>query len=128
MTLSALAGCWSQRCLRHRLAACQLHRVRPRRIARLAGDRSRVSGLPAVVARVLGAMVSAALAGSSVAPAVLRLALIGRRSLLRLGLVSASYDDAVVGSCATCLSIRLHRLLLKIGSIQEFPEPGLLLS
>jgi hypothetical protein len=39
----------------------------------------------------------------------------------------ASYDDAVVASCAACLSVRLHCLLLQIGGVQEFLEPGLLL-
>jgi hypothetical protein len=80
-----------------------------------------------MVARMLGAMVSAAFARSSVAPVVLRLALIGRRSLLRLGLVLASYSDAVVVSRAARLSARLHRLLLQISGVQEFMEPGLLL-
>jgi hypothetical protein len=55
------------------------------------------------------------------------LALIGRRSLLRLGLVLASYGDAVVVLCAARLSARLHRLLLQIGSVQELLAPGLLL-
>jgi hypothetical protein len=76
---------------------------------------------------VLGAVVSTALAWSLVAPAVLRPTLIRRRSLLRLGLVSTSYDDAVVMPCAACLSVWLHRLLLQIGGVQEFLEPGLLL-
>jgi hypothetical protein len=71
-------------------------------------------------------MVSAAFARSSVAPAVLCLALIGRRSLLHLGLVLSSYDVAVVALCAARLSVRLHRLL-QIGGVQEFLEPGLLL-
>jgi hypothetical protein len=44
---------------------------------RLAGDRSRISGLLAVVTRVLGAMVSTAFVESSVASIVLCLALIG---------------------------------------------------
>jgi hypothetical protein len=48
---------------------------------RLAGDRSWISGLLVVVARMLGAMVSIAFARSSVAPAVLRRAMVGRRSL-----------------------------------------------
>jgi hypothetical protein len=80
-----------------------------------------------MVARVLGAVVSIALARSSVAPAVLRSTLIGRRSLLRLGLVSASYNDAVAASSAARLFVWLHRLLLQIGGVQEFLEPGLLL-
>jgi hypothetical protein len=83
--------------------------------------------LPAVVARVLGAVVSAAFARSSVALAVLRWALIGRQSLLHLRLVLASCDDAVVVSCATRLSARLHHLLLQIGGIQEFLKLSLLL-
>jgi hypothetical protein len=77
VSLGALAGSWSRCHLRRRLDACRLHRIWPRVIVRLAGDRSRISGLPAVVARVLGAMVSTAFARSSVAPAVLRRAVIG---------------------------------------------------
>jgi hypothetical protein len=50
-------------------------------MTRLAGDRSQISGLSVVVARVLGAMVSTAFARSSVALAVLRWAVVGRRSL-----------------------------------------------
>jgi hypothetical protein len=76
MTLSALAGSGSWCRLRRRLAACRLRRIWLRKIAWLTGDRSRILGLPAVVARMLGAMVSAAFARSSVAPAVFRLALI----------------------------------------------------
>jgi hypothetical protein len=77
MTLSALAGSLSRRGLRHRLAACRLRCVYLGKMARLAGDRSRVSGLPAVVARMLGAVVSTTLARSLVALAMLRRALIG---------------------------------------------------
>jgi hypothetical protein len=80
-----------------------------------------------MVSRVLGAVVSTALAKSSVAPAVLCPSLIGRRSLLCLGLVSAGHDEAVVASCAARLPVRLHRLLLQIGGAQEFLEPSLLL-
>jgi hypothetical protein len=78
MTLSALAGSLGQLGLRNRLAVHRLHHVRPRKMARLAGDRSRISGLPVVVARMLGAMVSTAFARSSVAPVVLRWAMVGR--------------------------------------------------
>jgi hypothetical protein len=42
----------------------------------LDGDRSWISGLPVVVARVLGVMVSTAFAKSSVAPVVLRRAVV----------------------------------------------------
>jgi hypothetical protein len=69
-----------------------------------------------MVARVLGAVVPTALARSSVALTVLCPTLIGRRSS-RLGLVLASYDKAIVASCAADLSIRLHLLLLQIGSV-----------
>jgi hypothetical protein len=44
---------------------------------RLAGDRSQISRLPVVVARMLGVMVSTAFARSSVAPAVLHRAVVG---------------------------------------------------
>jgi hypothetical protein len=64
--------------MRHSLAPCRLYRVRPRRIAWLAGDHSRISGLSAMVAGVLGAVVSTTLARSSVSPAVLHPALVGR--------------------------------------------------
>jgi hypothetical protein len=79
-----------------------------------------------VVARVLGAVISTAFARSSVAPAVLRQAMVGRRSL-SLRLVLAGHNDTVLVSCAARLSTRLHRLLLQIGSVQEFLDPGLLL-
>jgi hypothetical protein len=39
----------------------------------------------------------------------------------------ASHDDAVVVPCAARLSVWLHRLLLQIGGVQEFLEPGFLL-
>jgi hypothetical protein len=39
----------------------------------------------------------------------------------------ASHDDAVVVPRAARLPVRLHRLLLQIGGVQEFLEPGLLL-
>jgi hypothetical protein len=39
----------------------------------------------------------------------------------------ASYDDAVIVPGAARLSVRLHRLLLQIGGVQEFLDPGLLL-
>jgi hypothetical protein len=65
-----------------------------------------------MVARVLGVVVSTTLARSSVTPTVLRPTLVGRRSLLRLGLVPASYGETVVASCAAHLPIRFHRLLL----------------
>jgi hypothetical protein len=58
---------------------------------------------------------------------MLRWALIGRRSLMRLRLVLASCSDAIVVSCTTRLSAQLHRLLLQISGVQEFLEPGLLL-
>jgi hypothetical protein len=78
-----------------------------------------------MVAGVLGAVISTALARSLVALAVLHPALVGRRSLLCLRLVLTRYDEIVVASCATGLSIWLHRLLLKIGGVQEFLEPSL---
>jgi hypothetical protein len=81
MTLSALAGSLGRLGLCHRLATCRLRYVCPRGMPRLAGDRSRISGLPVVVARMLGAMVSTAFARSSVAPAVLRCAMVGRQRL-----------------------------------------------
>jgi hypothetical protein len=81
MTLSALAGSLDRLDLRHRLAACRLHRICPWRMTRLAGDRSWISGLPVLVARVLGTMVSTTFARSSVAPAVLRRAVVGQRIL-----------------------------------------------
>jgi hypothetical protein len=65
-----------------------------------------------MVAGVLGAVISTTLGRSSVAPAVLRSALVGRRRLLQLRLVLACYDEAIVAPCATVLPIRLHRLLL----------------
>jgi hypothetical protein len=126
MTLSALAGSLGRLGLRRRLAARRLRCVCPRGMTQLAGDRSRISGLPVVVARMLGAMVSTAFARNSIAPAVLRRAMVGRRSL-SLRLVLAGYDDAVVVPGATCLSAWLHRLLLQIGGVQEFLDPGLLL-
>jgi hypothetical protein len=42
-------------------------------------------------------------------------------------LVLAGHDDAVLASCAAFLPMRFHHLLLQIGSIQEFLNPGLLL-
>jgi hypothetical protein len=72
MTLSALAGSLSRLSWHRRLATRRFHRVCPRRVTRLAGDRSWVSRLPVVMARELGAVISTALARSSVAPAVLR--------------------------------------------------------
>jgi hypothetical protein len=77
MTLSALAGSLGRLGLCRRLAMRRLRCVCLRRVTRLAGDRSRISRLPVVVARMLGAMVSAAFARSSVAPAVLRRAVVG---------------------------------------------------
>jgi hypothetical protein len=65
-----------------------------------------------MVLGVLVAVISTALARSSVAPAVLRPSLIGRRSLLRQRLVLACYNEAVVAPRAASLPIRLHRLLL----------------
>jgi hypothetical protein len=95
-------------------------------VTRLAGNRSGISRLPIVVARVLGTVVSTTFAWSSVAPAVLRRAVIRRRSL-PLRLVLASHDDAVLISRSACFSARLHHLLLQIGCIQEFLDPGMLL-
>jgi hypothetical protein len=40
----------------------------------------------------------------------------------------AGYDDAIIMPGAARLSVRLHRLLLQIGGVQEFLDPGLLLS
>jgi hypothetical protein len=62
MTLSALASSLSRLGWRHRLAARRFHRVRPRRVTRLAGNRGGISRLPVVVARVLGTVVSTAFA------------------------------------------------------------------
>jgi uncharacterized protein YgfB (UPF0149 family) len=42
-------------------------------------------------------------------------------------LVLTSHDDTVLASRAARLSAWLHRLLLQIGGIQEFLDPGLLL-
>jgi hypothetical protein len=72
MTLSALAGSLGRLGLRRRLATRRL-----RRVTRLTGNRSRISRLPVVVARMLGAMVSATFARSLVAPVVLRRAVVG---------------------------------------------------
>jgi hypothetical protein len=80
-----------------------------------------------MVAGVLGLVFSTTLARSSVAPAVLRPALVGRRSLLRPRLVLACYDEAVVALRAAGLPVRLHCLLLQIGSVQELLELSLLL-
>jgi hypothetical protein len=65
-----------------------------------------------MVAGVLGAVIFTTLARSLVAPAVLRLALVGRRRLLHLRLALACYDEAIVAPRATGLPVRLHRLLL----------------
>jgi hypothetical protein len=111
MTLSALTGSPNRLVRCHGLAACQLRCLRPRRVARLAGDRGRISRLPVVMARVLGKVISTALARSSVAPAVLRRAMIWRRSF-STRLVLAGHADMVLASCAARLSARLHRLLL----------------
>jgi hypothetical protein len=111
MTLSALASSLNRLGWRRRLAARRLHRVFPRRVTRLASNRGGISRLPVVVAGVLGSVVSSAFAWSSVALAVLRRAVVGRRSLSLL-LVLASHDDVVLVSCAAHLSARLHRLLL----------------
>jgi hypothetical protein len=126
MTLGALAGSLNRRGLRRGLAVCRLHCIRPRRVTRLACDRGRISRLPAVVAGVLGTVVSTAFARSSVAPAVLRRAVVGRRSL-SLGLTLASHDDVVLVSRFARFSAWLHRLLLQISCVQEFLDPGLLL-
>jgi hypothetical protein len=64
--------------MHHVLAPCRLRNIRPRRVARLACDRSRITRLPAMVARMLGLMISTTLARSSVAPVVLCSALVGR--------------------------------------------------
>jgi hypothetical protein len=77
MTLSAVAGSLGRLDLHHRLATCRLHRICPWRMMRLAGDRGWIPGLPVVMARVLGVMVSTAFARSSIAPAVLHQALVG---------------------------------------------------
>jgi hypothetical protein len=95
-------------------------------VTRLAGDRSWISRLPVVVAKMLGAMVSTAFARSSVASAVLHRAVVGRRSL-SLQLVLADHDDAVIVPGAARLSAWLHHLLLQISGVQEFLDPGLLL-
>jgi hypothetical protein len=77
MTLGALAGSLDRWGLRRRLAARRLHCVRPRKVTRLAGNRGWISRLTVVVAGVLGTVVSTAFARSSVAPAVLRRAMVG---------------------------------------------------
>jgi hypothetical protein len=79
MTLSALTGSPSRLVRCRRLAACRLRYLRPRRVAQLAGDRGRISRLPVVMARVLGAVISTTLARSSVTLAVLHRAMIWRR-------------------------------------------------
>jgi hypothetical protein len=63
------------------------------------------------MARVLGAVISTALAWSSVAPVVLRRAMVWLRSF-SMQLVLAGHNDMVLASCAARLSARLHRLLL----------------
>jgi hypothetical protein len=126
IALSATSGSRGRRNVRHGFAMRWLHRVGPGRVARLAGDRSRIAGLPAMVARVLGAVVSTALAKSSIASAVFRPALVGQRSL-RLGLGLTGYDKAIVILGAARFSVRLHLLLLQISGVQEFLESGLLL-
>jgi hypothetical protein len=64
--------------MRHGLAPCRLRSIRPRWVALLACDRIQIARLPVVVAGLLGAVISDALARSSVALAVLRSALVGR--------------------------------------------------
>jgi hypothetical protein len=76
MTLSTLAGSQGRLGWCHGLATRRFRHVHPRRVARLAGDRGGISRLPAVVAGVLGAVVSTAFAWSSIAPAVLRRAMV----------------------------------------------------
>jgi hypothetical protein len=80
MTLSALTGSpsWLVRC--RGLAVCRLCYLHLRRVARLAGDRGRISRLPVVMARVLDVVISTALARSSVALAVLHRAMVWQRS------------------------------------------------
>jgi hypothetical protein len=95
-------------------------------VARLAGDRGRISRLPVVMARLLGVVISTALARSSVTPVVLRRAMIWQRGF-SMRLVLAGHDDAVLASCATRLPMWFHHLLLQIGSVQEFLNLALLL-
>jgi hypothetical protein len=64
--------------MRHDLAPCRLRSIRPRGVAWLACNLSRIARLPAMIAGVLGALVSTTLARSSIALAVLRSALVGR--------------------------------------------------
>jgi hypothetical protein len=85
-------------------------------IAWLAGDHSRIARLQAVVARVLSVVVPTTLARSSVAPIVLCPTLIVRRRL-RLGLILAGYNKAIVASCIARVFVWLHRLLLQIGGV-----------
>jgi hypothetical protein len=63
------------------------------------------------MAGVLGAVISTAPAGSSVAPAVLRRAMVWRRGF-SMRLFLAGNDDSVLASCAAHFSARIHRLLL----------------
>jgi hypothetical protein len=111
MALSTLTGSpsWLVQC--RGLAAFRLRCLCPRRVARLAGDRGWISRLPVVMARVLGAVIFTALARSSVALAVLRRAMVWRRSF-SMRLVLAGHDDTVLTSGAAGLSARMHRLLL----------------
>jgi hypothetical protein len=111
MTLSALTGSPSRLVWCCGPAARRLRCLRPRRVARLAGDRGRISRLPVVMAGELGAVISTALARSSVAPAVLRWAMVWRRGF-SMRLVLTSHDDTVLASCVARLSAWLNRLLL----------------
>jgi hypothetical protein len=77
MTLGALAGSLDRRDLHRGLAVRRLHCIHARMVARLASNCGGISRLPAVVARVLGTVVSTAFARSSVASAVLRRAVVG---------------------------------------------------
>jgi hypothetical protein len=63
------------------------------------------------MAGVLGAVIFTAPARSSVAPAVLRRAMVWRRGF-SMRLVLAGDDDTVLASCAARFSTRIHRLLL----------------
>jgi hypothetical protein len=64
-----------------------------------------------VVAGVLGAVVSTAFAWSSIAPDVLRRAVVWRRGF-SIRLVLAGHDDTVLALSAARLSAWFHRLLL----------------
>jgi hypothetical protein len=126
VALHALPRC---RCsLRHGVSVGRLAGVRWWLVSQLARDRSRITGLPAVVAGLLSAVVPTTFAWSAVASAVLCPAMVGRRGLLRLRLAMPSSRRAVIALRATGFPSRLHRLLLQLGGVHELLETSLLLA